>query len=55
MEAILVKALGLIIKLTTHPVLQYLCQIWGGVDEKLEKLRKYLHLIQPLVEDVEER
>ncbi|KAH7677284.1 P-loop containing nucleoside triphosphate hydrolase protein [Dioscorea alata] len=54
-EAILVKALGLIIELTAPPVLQYLRPIWGGVDEELEKLRLYLRQIQPLVEDAEER
>ncbi|XP_039118412.1 putative disease resistance protein RGA3 [Dioscorea cayenensis subsp. rotundata] len=37
------------------PVLQYLRPIWGGVDEELEKLRRYLLQIQPLVEDAEER
>ncbi|KAH7677276.1 P-loop containing nucleoside triphosphate hydrolase protein [Dioscorea alata] len=54
-EAILVKVLGLIIELTAPPVLQYLRPIWGGVDEELEKLRRYLVQIQPLVEDAEER
>ncbi|XP_039120682.1 putative disease resistance protein RGA4 [Dioscorea cayenensis subsp. rotundata] len=54
-EAILVKALGLIIELTAPPVLQYLRQIWGGVDGELEKLNRYLLQIQPLVEDAEER
>ncbi|XP_039120072.1 putative disease resistance protein RGA4 [Dioscorea cayenensis subsp. rotundata] len=54
-EAILVKALGLIIQLTAPPVIQYLRPIWGGVDGDLEKLNRYLLQIQPLVEDAEER
>ncbi|XP_039129248.1 putative disease resistance protein RGA3 [Dioscorea cayenensis subsp. rotundata] len=54
-EAILVKALELIVDLTAAPVLQYLRPIWGGVDGELEKLNRYLLQIKPLVEDAEER
>ncbi|KAH7677272.1 P-loop containing nucleoside triphosphate hydrolase protein [Dioscorea alata] len=54
-EAILGKALELIVDLTAAPVLQYLRPIWGGVDGDLEKLNRYLLQIKPLVEDAEER
>ncbi|KAH7674108.1 P-loop containing nucleoside triphosphate hydrolase protein [Dioscorea alata] len=54
-EALLVKAFGLIIELTAPPVLQYLRPIWGGVDGELDKLDRYLKHIQPLVEDAEQR
>ncbi|KAM0953988.1 putative virus X resistance protein-like, coiled-coil [Dioscorea sansibarensis] len=55
MAGVFANALETITELSTLHALQYFGPIWGGVYEQLQKLRRFLVFIQPLVEDAEER
>ncbi|KAH7677345.1 P-loop containing nucleoside triphosphate hydrolase protein [Dioscorea alata] len=55
MDTVFGSVLETITELSTIHALQHLKPIWTGVDKRLQKLQYSLLLIQPLVEDAEER